>query len=216
MSRLIDLVEKRFGRLIVLSYRGSNKRGHSFWVCKCDCGGMTIVRRDQLIRGETKSCGCLKAENKSPIRIKHGLYKSREYSTYVGIKDRCYNKNNNKYRIYGARGIKVCDHWLKSFENFYEDMGPRPKEMSIERIDNNGYYSPGNCKWATNYEQNRNTRRNHWFSYGGKKMILEDWVRLFQVNISSVCYHLKKGHSFDEIVEIFRNSKRVKWNGEGL
>lgn len=114
----------------------------------------------------------------SPRTPRHGLSKTPEYGIWMGIKKRCCNKNYREYYLYGGRGIKVCDRWLNSFSNFLEDMGQRPKgDYSIDRIDNNGDYEPGNCKWSTRVEQANNTRQNLIISYRGQSRTLAQWCR---------------------------------------
>lgn len=153
MGRFVDLTGKTFGRWTVLR-RTENKGVRSAWMCRCECGNERAVVGNNLVRGITVSCGCHRKE----VLIKHGYTGRSEYSSWQGMKDRCLNPNSASYPDYGGRGIMVCERWL-SFENFLEDMGPKPsKKYSIERIDVNGDYEPGNCKWATQTEQNHNLR----------------------------------------------------------
>ena len=113
--------------------------------------------------------------------MKHGKCNSTEYGTWRVMLERCNNPNSSKYKLYGGRGIKVCERWHK-FEDFYEDMGDKPKGTSIDRIDNNKGYSPDNCRWATIYEQSSNKRNNVFIEFRGVKRIIAQWARILEMN----------------------------------
>lgn len=173
MPPLKNIAGMRFDRLTVISVHGREKFGRATWLCKCDCGKEIIVFSSNLIKGNTKSCGCLKDEKRidnGHKHLKHGCSKGAiqnegnptpEYISWQGMRQRCLNLQHQKYPIYGGRGITICERW-SLFENFLMDMGERPEGKTLHRIDNDGDYEPFNCEWADYYTQNKNRefRRN--------------------------------------------------------
>jgi hypothetical protein len=157
MSALKDLTGRVFGRLTVLRRRAEDLNGRVAWIVKCECGNEHVVNPDGLVRGATKSCGCLAREVAARIKTKHGMHGSSEHQCWANMVARCTNPKKSAYADYGARGIKVCERW-REFENFIADMGARPPGTSIERLDVNGDYEPGNCVWATDETQANNKR----------------------------------------------------------
>ena len=153
MAKIKNLTGQRFGKLVVINQSNERKKGRVCWYCKCDCGGEIITQGRYLQSGGTKSCGCLLKEKVT----KHGLGKSRAYSSWHDMLRRCYNPKNHNYEYYGEKGIKVCERWW-SFENFYEDMGEKPEGFTLERINNNKDYFPDNCRWASWKDQMQNRR----------------------------------------------------------
>lgn len=150
----LDLKGKRFGRLIAIKEAGRAKNGAVLWECKCDCGNIKICQAAGLKSGGSKSCGCIKDEGNHTT---HGKTYSSEYRCWGSMIQRCTNPNKKDFKYYGGRGITVCDQWVKSFENFYKDMGPRPSlKHTIDRIDNDLGYFKDNCRWATKTEQLNN------------------------------------------------------------
>lgn len=134
-------------------------RGSLMWECFCSCGEKVVRSSAYLVHGKNPSCGCSRYEN-TKGNITHGLSKSSEYKTWSKMKERCLNRNDKSYPDYGGRGIRVCERWIDSFENFLQDMGERPdKECSVDRLDVNGNYTPENCKWSSRFEQAQNKRK---------------------------------------------------------
>ena len=161
MGQVMDMSGQKFHWLTVIKRADNDKYGQAMWLCACDCGAKSAVRGSLLRRGNTKSCGCWNSVSLANLKRTHAMRYSPEYSSWRNMKNRCLNKNVDAFKYYGGRGITVCDRWLESFENFYEDMGLRPTpEHSIDRLDSNGNYEPSNCKWSTKKEQMRNTRVN--------------------------------------------------------
>ncbi len=204
MGKAINVVRQKFGRLFVVSRAGITKEGQATWNCICDCGKETIVQGRFLRNGRIKSCGCLQREVASVRHFKHGMYGTSTYHIWDAMKSRCLNKNSVHYKNYGGRGIGVCDRWVSSFVDFFADMGERPEGLTIERIDNDGDYTPENCKWATRQEQSRNCRRNRMIEYQGETLCLLDWAKRLGMSYNglkarlahhsiSVAFTMKKG-----------------------
>ena len=175
----VDQTGKRFGRLTVISLAGKNLHGQTKWLLKCDCGKEITKPSFYFVNGHTTSCGCYHKEVVNRPRT-HGYCrdgKTVEYKTWVGIKKRCYNQNNKDYHHYGGRGIVMCPRWLESFENFLADMGLRPhSKLSIERVDNEKGYEPGNCIWATQKVQRRNSRNVKKHTFNGETLTATEWA----------------------------------------
>jgi hypothetical protein len=162
----LNLCGKKFGWLLVIKYMETRREGprttRRYWKCKCTrCGNYKVISTNGLQNVGTKSCGCYNIFRTKETKTTHGQANPRtiEYQAWKNMKTRCNNPNTLNYKDYGGRGITICLRWDK-FENFYNDMGKRPTGMSLDRINNNGNYSPFNCRWATKSEQLYNQRRS--------------------------------------------------------
>lgn len=174
--RVIDLTGRRFGRLVVRERSGSVRgSGNAAWRCHCDCGREKRVNSRDLLAGHVASCGCYSVELLVARSRTHGMRGSRTYASWVSMRQRCGNPGSPSYADYGGRGIKVCDRW-QSFERFYADMGERPEGCSLDRIDVDGDYEPGNCRWADATTQVRNTRATRRITHDGATRPLAEWA----------------------------------------
>jgi hypothetical protein len=158
MPQMIDLAGRKFGQLTAIRYSGS-RESKVWWLCKCDCGTEKEIRAGSLMAGLSNSCGCLLPRITAKRNLTHGMSYSPEYAIWSSMRDRCRNKQNAHYKYYGGRGISVCERWAENFEAFYQDMGPRPQSLTLDRINNDGNYEPGNCRWATRSQQSANRRK---------------------------------------------------------
>lgn len=175
MPKKLNLIGQKFGRLTVISkVKNLKNKSRVKWLCSCSCGETPTIAACELRNGDTKSCGCLKKEK---LYI-HGASGTPEHQTWLSMRGRCTDHTFKNYPHYGGRGIKVCERWLNSFPSFLEDIGLRPsKNHSLNRVDNNGNYEPGNCQWATNTEQQRNKNNNHLITINGKTKCLTEWCK---------------------------------------
>lgn len=195
-----DISGQRFVRLVVVSFSGIDVSHHARWNCVCDCGSSCIVDGGKLRKGLIRSCGCLAKEVSSVNNATHGFSKHPLWNTYYKMIQRCHNPAHPDYDSYGKRGIVVCERWRTSFANFLADMGNRPDGQSIDRIDNNGPYSPENCRWATITQQNNNTRQNHTLTYNGETLTITEWSVRLGISDRTIRSRLRYGWSVERIL----------------
>lgn len=177
------------------------------WLCRCDCGTEREVLQCSLINGKSKSCGCMRIENANNANVTHHMSRSRIYSVYRSMIQRCYNETNNDYHNYGGRGIEVCDEWRCNFEAFaawayehgYSDMAKK-YSISLDRIDNDGNYSPENCRFTTYSVQGNNTRRNRYIVANGEKHTVAEWSRIQGVSPSRIRGRMNRGWDDNAII----------------
>jgi hypothetical protein len=185
-------VGNRYGRWTMLS---QPQRVGAYLVSQfeCECGTKKVVLLKNIVNGSSTSCGCYNRSIRRPGRVTHNKSYTRSYRVYHGMIDRCYNRKNPAYDRYGGRGITVCERWLTAFEHFFEDMGERPTDLSLERVENDAGYSPDNCRWATLSEQARNKRNNNLIRWQGKTQTLAQWAEETGIPRDTICARLKKG-----------------------
>lgn len=213
MRPFIEMTGVRHGMLVVVAHAGRNRHKHHVWLCRCDCGNEKVVEGAYLRTGHTRSCGCATAVLIGTRRRRHGHAPlgnpSREYITWNGMKRRCYSPKVEMYPIYGGRGIKVCDRWRDSFEAFLADMGPKPAGFSLDRIDPDGNYEPGNCRWATAGEQSRNRRTARMLTINGVTRNLSEWSRLTGLRHTTILWRLRNGKPIEAAIDAQDGRKHV-------
>ena len=206
-NAITNLSGTQFGRLTVIRFNGITKSNIYMWQCVCECGNKKTVSSSNLKRGYTRSCGCIRVENAKRTALincdttTHGMTGTTEYRTWQAMKKRCINPKDKYYSIYGGRGIKVCDRWLESFENFFEDMGEKPTPShTLDRFPNkNGNYELTNCRWATQKEQQNNRTNNHIIEHEGLSLTLSQWSEKLGIKSSTLRERLRKrGWSTEE------------------
>jgi hypothetical protein len=188
-----DLTGKLFHRWTVLEYAG--KVGPlTAWRCRCECGVERVVQTGNLNAGVSRSCGCLRDEETRVRETTHGMIHTPEYQTWQAMRSRCGNPNNHCYSQYGGRGIRVCQEWQDSFEAFFAHVGKKPSAAhTIERINNDGHYEPGNVKWATAAEQSLNKRTNRLVCFRGETLPLAEWSRRLGIKYHTLCTRFRLG-----------------------
>ena len=200
--RKLNLIGRRFGKLTVVEQDGKDNSGHTTWKCKCDCGKMTIARGSHLKNGDIQSCGCIGKEELIARSTKHGLEHTRLYRIWQGMLIRCYNPKANRYSRYGGRGIIVCDEWrndLKAFCDWAYSNGYKDN-LTLERKDNNGPYSPENCEWATQKEQMNHTSRSRYVTINGITRTVSQWAEANGIKKSAIYSRLKLGWDIERAV----------------
>lgn len=193
-----DLTGQCFGSLTVIKraddYISPSGNKIVQWLCRCDCGNEKTVMGASLKRGRTRSCGCLQKELWHSRITKHGKHDSRLYHIWLGILTRCYTKNHHSYKHYGERGVAICDQWRNDFQAFYEwaMANGYNDELSIDRVDVNGDYSPHNCRWVSQTVQANNKRNNHYITHNGETKSMAEWAREYGTPYSVLCGRICK------------------------
>lgn len=196
-----DITGKKFGRLTAIKFDHVKRdktsgRPRHYWLFRCDCGKVAVLKKENVMVGHTQSCGCYHKESITT----HGFSGTSLFNILHDMKGRCLNKNNEAYKNYGGRGITICDAWLNSSESFYTwaiENGYK-KGLTIDRIDNNGNYCPENCRWVTRKEQNKNTRRNWLITYNEETRCLSDWASIYNIKKNTLKGRLQRGWSIEK------------------
>lgn len=195
-DRSSDIKGMIFGRLKVLRRDGLSPKRRAMWLCVCECGITKRIAGVSLRRGETRSCGCLQKEfaKGNPTNVTHNMSSTPEYRAWSRMKQRCLNDDDVRFHRYGGRGVKVCDRWLISFENFFKDVGPMPSiHHSLDRVDNDGDYKPENVQWATDEMQANNRSTNKIIDAMGMSMTVAQWSKSTGINESTILSRLSRG-----------------------
>lgn len=197
----LNICGKKFGRLTAICIIGRDKRGHTIWKCRCDCGTQCDVVGARLTVGNTSSCGCYR---KDRLRT-HGISNTPVWNIWHNLIKRCYDKDSADYPCYGGRGITACNAIRETPLAIIEAIGNRPTGMSLDRIDTDGGYTCGNCpdcasngfvrniRWASNHQQQRNRRDNVWIDIGGRRQILTDWASGSGIALTTFRSRIKRG-----------------------
>lgn len=207
--RPLDISGQRYGRLTAVKRVALTDR-HTKWLFNCDCGQETVVHLDAVRAGATRSCGCLRREDIAVRSTTHGHKRGRRstrtHRAWQHAKSRCLNPNDEKFPIYGGRGIRVCERWSNSFESFLADMGECPADHSIDRIDPDKGYEPSNCRWATTKQQARTRTDNVLVEFGGRRLILKDFAAEMGVNYKRL--HNRMRHHGDTPIQAAQRLRR--------
>lgn len=206
-NRIKDLTGQKFGKLTVLSYAFSDKHRVSHYLCECECGNQKIISGQNLSKGLTKSCGCIKKSKKSNDkpqkrdRFKWASY-DRIYRIWYGIKYRCYYKTSTSYKKYGAKGVTMCEEWKNDFQNFKQWAleNNYAENLTIDRIDNSKGYQPDNCRFVDYQTQNNNRSCNHYITIDNVTHTITEWLRIYNLRRSSYDKRIKKGYSEIEAI----------------
>jgi hypothetical protein len=193
-KKIPNLVGKTFGRLTVIEIgpRTSVKKG-TYYLCRCECGNLKEIKAQALVSGATLSCGCYNKE----VMTTHGMSKTKLYDTLHKMKRRCNNIDDKNYKNYGGRGIKICEDWEQDFIHFYNwsILSGYKEGLTIDRIDNDGPYSPENCRWVSQKVQAGNKRNNHMLTLNGKTQCLAAWCEELNMRSSTIINRLNLGWS---------------------
>lgn len=213
-AKVIDMTGNRYAGLTAVRSCGKTSSGDLKWLFKCRCGTEFEANGYYARSGKITSCPTCAGERSKIASVKHGMSGTPEFSTWTDIQTRCYNPKTKSFSDYGGRGIRVCDHWLLSFENFLTDMGVRPSAgHSIERNDVNGNYEPNNCRWATMSEQARNKRNTRFIEVNGVTKRLQEWAEQTGLTASAIHLRVKAGVVGSALIAPSQRKGRIAFKG---
>lgn len=210
MSQIMDLTGHRYHKLLVIKFHHRDPK-HKFWECKCDCGNTSVVEGSKLRAGTTKSCGCHRKAATLAASTTHGMTKTKEHNAWCSMRRRCLDPKNKFFKDYGGRGIKIYEPWITSFEDFYAHIGPCPdKKFSVDRIDVNGDYAPGNVRWASYKTQANNTRKNFRIEFRGEIKTPSEWSEILNIDPKTIYQRLYRyGWSVEDALTKPSNSYQI-------
>lgn len=201
---VIDLTGQRFGRLVALKQVARGPDGRIRWLCRCDCGTERITMAKSLRQRATRSCGCLLRERTVERCTIHGhsaRSRTRTYRSWREAKTRCFNPKAARFKLYGGRGITMCEEWKNDFTVFLRDMGFRPEGTSLDRFpDQDGNYEPGNCRWATPKEQQRNLPKNIFLTLSGETLCVAAWAERLGISYSTIYWRIEHKWTPEQIL----------------
>lgn len=217
----LDITDQVFRHLTAIEYVRTTERGHAVWKFRCACGKEIERQSSQVTFGNTGSCGCATNKLKAESKITHGISNKPEYSSYRAMISRCYRPSNPLFHRYGGRGIKICERWLGEIgpANFFADMGARPtREHSIDRIDNDGDYTPENCRWATRAEQAASRSTTRLVTVDGVTKNQAEWDRDLGNGLNIVGDRIRRGWDKEVAIKTppAAHSKPIDFNGKSL
>lgn len=201
MKSNADIINRRYGRLTAVKQVENDKHNHRQWLCRCECGNEIVVLQNSLTSGRTRSCGCYYKETRRTSARTHGQSKTRLFHIWAEMLERCKNTNRHDYKYYGGKGVTVCEEW-KVFEVFakWAHESGYAENLSIDRIDSNGDYTPANCRWADWVTQMNNTNRNHFITANGETHTVAEWSRITGISLSTLNYRISGGWKPEDII----------------
>lgn len=199
MPKSADLTGQKFSRLTAIEPTMERRNGRIMWRFMCECGNEILAQGSSVALGNTRSCGCLKLEAITALKLSHGKCHTRLYRIWCRIKQRCLNDKCSDYGYYGGKGITICARWADSFAAFAEDVGDSG-HLTLDRINNEKGYEPGNVRWATRKQQSDNSRKPKWVEIDGRRLNYSDWARELGMRECSITMRIKRGMTPEQAV----------------